>query len=195
VTLRFGQRLRDAIQFGPRAVDDLIRSFDPSLADHHRRVAQLAVTIGREMGLSRSSVTGIELASSIHDIGVIGAVEDLDGIRATGGPGHPSAGTSIVEGVHFPWPIETMILQHHEHLDGSGYPNGLRRDKILFASRVITVADTVVTSSEAGMPSSAVVDQLRSGCDARLDREVVDACLAVLSRPLVRDGVVEPLVS
>ncbi len=196
VALRFGDRLRTALQFGPQAVDDLVRTYDPGLADHHRRVARVAVAIGQRIGLSRDTLTGIELASSIHDIGEIGASERPDRhLAATrgGSLGHPAAGASIIDGIHFPWPLRAMILQHHEHPDGTGYPNGLRRDETLLVSRVITVADAAVTLAEQRRPPCDASDRLLDGRGTTYDPDVVDAYLAVPATVLAPDGTAQPL--
>lgn len=197
VALRFGERLRSALQFGPRAVDELVRSYDPDLADHHRRVAHVAVAIGRSIGLSGDTLTGIGLASSIHDIGEIGAPGTPDTCPATGrafSSEHPHAGATIIDGIRFPWPLRTMILQHHEHADGSGFPNGLRRDETLLASRIITVADAVVLVSDRRPPSLQASDQLLCGRGSVYDPDVVDACLAVYAHVLRWDGPAPPRV-
>ena len=198
VAVRFGERLRTALQFGPRAVDELVRAYDPDLADHHGRVASVAGAIGRSMGLSLDTLTGIELASSIHDIGEIGATEAVDDDSYPGrtfSSGHPHAGASIVDGIHFPWPLRTMILQHHEHADGSGFPNGLRRAETLLASRIISVADAVVLVSERRLPSLHASDHLLCGRGSVYDPDVVDACLAAHAHVLGPDGPAQPLAS
>ena len=108
--------------------------------------------------------------------------------------GHPSAGASIVDGIHFPWPLQAMILQHHEHSDGSGYPNGLRREETLLASRVIAVADAAVTWSDQRRSPCDASDQLLRGRGSAYDPDVVDACLAVRAHVLAPDGTAQPLV-
>jgi response regulator RpfG family c-di-GMP phosphodiesterase len=88
-----------------------------------------------------------------------------------------------------------MILQHHEHPDGSGFPNGLHRDAILVASRIIAVADAVVIVAERHLPSSHASDQLLGGRGSTYDPDVVDACLAVRAHVLAPDGSTQPLAS
>jgi len=198
MSVQFGTRLCTALQFGPQAVDDLIRAQDVALADHHRAVADLAVAVGRELGLSGDAVTGIELASTIHDIGVIGSprrldIEHGDGWDASGE--HASLGATIVDDFRFPWPIGTMILQHHEHTDGSGFPGGLRQQEILFDSRVVAVADAAATMTARGIPPTAAARRLAADCVSHYGTDVVAACIAVLVHRPLPDGVAEPLAS
>ena len=190
----FRSRLRATLEEGPEAVDRLIRSYDDAAADHHLAVAGLAADIGRRLGLAPDTVRGIELASSIHDIGEIGTC-DADG---TGGPGtpahrlsiHPGAGAAIVDGVRFPWPVAVMILQHHERLDGSGYPDGAGGPSILVSSRVIAVADAVVTRSDQVPTLAVALELLIAGRGIRYDAEAVDACLTLVPNPSPGIGLV-----
>ncbi len=123
---------------------------DPYTAGHQRRVAKLASAIAQEMGLTEDEVDGIRLAGIIHDLGKIyvpaeilskpGHISDIElSIIRT----HPQVGHDILKTIAFPWPIALMVQQHHERLDGSGYPLGLDRKDILLGARIISVADTV----------------------------------------------------
>ncbi len=182
----FSSRLRATLEDGEAAVNRLIRSYDAAVADHHLAVAGLALGIARSLGLSSEASRGIELASSIHDIGDIGMVV-ADGtvsrtVQWRPDALHSRAGASIVDGIRFPWPIAVMILQHHECMDGSGYPNGVDGRVILPSSRVISVADTVVTRSDEVPSLDAALELIDAGRGTRYDADIVDACLALFPR-------------
>jgi HD-GYP domain-containing protein (c-di-GMP phosphodiesterase class II) len=183
VSTTFHTRLRATLEEGEEAVDRLLRSYDPSLADHHRNVVDLAVSIAGLLGLPQHDVRGIGLAASIHDIGVVGdpAMTDPDHRTTVFDPAsaHARTGATIVDGIRFPWPIQAMILQHHEHIDGTGRPNGLDGDAILVSSRVITVADTVVTRSPSVPTLHDALAKVVDGEGTCFDADVVDACLGL----------------
>jgi putative nucleotidyltransferase with HDIG domain len=177
----FHAKLRITLEEGEEAVDRLLRSYDPSMADHHRAVADLAVSIANRLGLPQHEARGIGLAASLHDIGIIGdpGMIDPDDRTTPYDPtsAHARTGATIVDDIRFPWPIQAMILQHHEHLDGTGQPYGLDGDAILPSSRVITVADTVVTRSTEVRSLDMALAELAEGRGTRFDADVVDACL------------------
>ncbi len=163
---------------------------DPYTAGHQRRVAEVAATIGEELGLEATIIDGIRTAAGIHDIGKISVPAE---ILSKPGPlsppeyelvkQHAEAGYNIVAGIDFPWPVAEMIRQHHERMDGSGYPRGLRDKDILMGARIIAVADVVeaMTSrrpyhSAAGLVEDALgeIDRDRG---TLFDDDVVEACL------------------
>ena len=194
-TVSFGVGLRNAVQPGPVAVNDLIRFFDGEPADHHRDATWHTAAIGRVLGLPGDANNGIEVASSLQDVGQIGVlVQDVVN-RSTGETDsavHSSAGAAIIDDIDFPWLIGTMLPQHHEHVDGLGFPSGLAQDHILLANRIIHVADAVTTMRELGIGHDVISHLLRSGRGSKLDSAVVDACLAVLPEAPLSDDAVEP---
>ena len=162
---------------------------DPYTAGHQRRVAELAVAIAREMGLPEEKVHGIHLAASIHDLGKIhvpaeilakpGQLSDIEFMLIKT---HPQAGNDILKDVYFPWPIADIINQHHEKLDGSGYPHGLKGEQILLESRILTVADVVeaMASHRPYRPTLGIevaLNEIERGRGSAYDPAVVDACL------------------
>lgn len=166
---------------------------DPYTAGHQRRVAALAYAIGREMKLDAQRLEGIYFGGMMHDIGKI--VVPTDVLADHGNLGadswstirlHPAAGYKIVKSVHFPWPIATMILQHHEKLDGSGYPNGLMGDDIIIESRIITVAD-VVEAIQSARPyrdakgMTTALDEITRWSGIKYDAEAVAACRRLIT--------------
>jgi HD-GYP domain-containing protein (c-di-GMP phosphodiesterase class II) len=142
--------LEESLEQTIAAVAALVEIRDPYTAGHQRRVAALAGAIAVAMSLPEVVVKGIRLAATIHDIGKIYVPAEI--LSRPGGLSplelrfirtHPQIGHDIMKDVRFPWPIATMILEHHERLDGSGYPSGLAGDAILLGSRIIAVADVV----------------------------------------------------
>lgn len=164
---------------------------DPYTAGHQRNVAQLAGAIAREMGQGERFIEGVILASLVHDIGKIVVPAEIlskpgrltplefDLIRV-----HPEAGSSILRSIELPWPLAEIVRQHHERLDGSGYPNGLSGEAILKEARVIAVADVVeaMASHRPYRPALGVdraLEEISSGRGSLFDEQVVDACLAL----------------
>lgn len=177
--------LRSAIA----AIAATIEARDPYTAGHEHRVAEIARVIATEMGLDDDTVDGIELAATIHDIGKIAVPSD---ILSRPGPLHPAefelvkthsrAGHDIVAGIVFPWPIAEMILQHHERLNGTGYPDGLRGEEILIGARIIAVADVLeaMGSHRPYRPSLGVyraLEEIDKGRGTIFDPDVADVCL------------------
>lgn len=162
---------------------------DPYTAGHQRRVAEIAAAIGEELGLDASSVEGVRTAASIHDIGKISVpAEILSKPGRLSGPEldiikqHAETGYGIVSGIDFPWPVAEMIRQHHERLNGSGYPQGLQGGDILVGARIISVADTVeaMTAHRPYRPGhglDAALDYIQSARGHLLDEDAVDACV------------------
>jgi PAS domain S-box-containing protein len=171
-----------------------VEARDPYTAGHQTRVADLAVAIAAEMHLSKEQVEGIRMAGIIHDLGKIkvpaeilskpGKISNLEyGIIKT----HPQVGFDLLKEVDFPWPIDQMVLQHHEMIDGSGYPQGLKGDEILLDARVLTVADVVeaMASHRPYRPALGIekaLDQIMQEKGTQFDPVVVDACLKIFKQ-------------
>jgi PAS domain S-box-containing protein/putative nucleotidyltransferase with HDIG domain len=162
---------------------------DPYTAGHQRRVADIASAIAQEMGLDSSTVEGVRTAASIHDIGKISIpAEILSKPGRLSGPElelireHAETGYQIVAGIDFPWPVAEMIRQHHERLDGSGYPRGLEAGDILLGSKIIAVADIVEAMTahrpyRAGYGIDVALDHIRKESGRLIDGDAVAACL------------------
>ena len=174
----------------------IVETKDPYTAGHQQKVAELAELIARELGLTPDRVQGLHMAAMIHDIGKIyipaeilskpGQLTriEIDMIRT-----HPNFGAEIVKTIPFPWPLAEMILQHHERLDGSGYPRGLKGDEILLESRILMVADVVeaMATHRPYRAARGLIQALQEIQDFRgryYDPEVVDACLTVIRQGL-----------
>jgi PAS domain S-box-containing protein/putative nucleotidyltransferase with HDIG domain len=171
------------------AIASMAEARDPYTAGHQRKVAELAGALATELGLEDNVVEGIRLAGNIHDIGKVsipaeilvrpGELRPLEWEMVKG---HPQVGSEIVRDIEFPWPVAEMILQHHERLDGSGYPRGLRGEEILLGARIIGVADTVeaMSSHRPYRPAKGLeagLDEITKGRGTLFDPPVVDACL------------------
>lgn len=162
---------------------------DPYTAGHQRRVAELSVAIATEIGVDRHDIEGVRIAAKIHDVGKLRMPSEIlnkPGQLSRNELGllreHARAGFDIVQGIDFPWPIADMILQHHERIDGSGYPSQLVGDEILLGARIIAVADIVdaMSSHRPYRPSRGVAAALRHiehERGKRLDAGVVNVCV------------------
>ncbi len=141
---------KKAMEGAVEAMAHTIETRDPYTAGHQRRVTKLAVKIAEEMGLEEGKIEGIRMAGTLHDIGKIyipaeilskpGIISEAEyNIIKT----HPKVGADILKSIEFPWPVSDIVRQHHERIDGSGYPNGLSGDKIMIEAKVLAVADVI----------------------------------------------------
>jgi HD-GYP domain-containing protein (c-di-GMP phosphodiesterase class II) len=186
-----GSAQEDSVQ----AIATTVEMRDPYTAGHQQRVAQLSVAIARELGLSPDRIHGLHLAAIIHDLGkihvpaeILSKPGELSRLEFELIKTHAQIGHDIIKDVVFPWPIARMLLQHHEHPDGSGYPNGLVDADLLLESKILTVADVVeaMGSHRPYRPTlgiDAAVDHVKDKRGAWYDPAVVDACVR-----LVRHG-------
>jgi len=173
------------------AIAATVEARDPYTAGHQHRVAGLSAAIAEEMGLSASSIEGIRLGANIHDLGKIGVPAEiltrpsrLNSLEYELVKTHPRVGYDIVKNIAFPWPIADMILHHHERLDGSGYPDGLRGDEICIEARIIAVADVVEAMAShrpyrSSLGSDAALVEIARSRGRLFDPTVVDTCLAL----------------
>ena len=171
----------------------MLEQRDPYTAGHQLRVAALAKEIAKTMQLSEQQVQGVYLGALIHDIGKIKVpAEILASPRALTLfefgliKEHPQSGFEIVQEVPFVWPIKEIILQHHERLDGSGYPHGLKNDEISLEARIVAVADTCEAMSShrpyrPAKPLDMALNELKRHMGILYDKEAVKACLKVFN--------------
>ncbi len=174
------------------AIAATVETRDPYTAGHQRRVAALASAIAREMGLTEDRVHGLYLAASIHDLGKIripAEVLSKPGLLNTFEyelvKTHAQTGYDIIKDVQFPWPIAQMVLQHHERLDGSGYPQKLKGEQILLEARILAVADVVEAMSSyrpyrPGLGLDAALDEITKKRGVLYDPVAVDSCTVLL---------------
>lgn len=147
---RSAEQLQRSMEATIQAVAGTVEMRDAYTAGHQRRVAELATAIARDLGLAQNQVHGVYLAAVVHDLGKIRVPAEilskpgkLSHIEFELTKAHPEAGYDILKDVDFPWPIAQIVFQHHERLDGSGYPRGLKGDEILLEARILMVADVV----------------------------------------------------
>jgi len=184
-------QLQDSLEDTVRAIATIVEMRDPYTAGHQVRVADLAAAIAKQLGLSEEQVHAIHLAGIVHDLGKInipaeilskpGKITDLEfGLIKV----HPQAGYNILKGINFSWPIAQMVLQHHERLDGSGYPQGLKSEAIMLEARILAVADVVEAISahrpyRPGFGIEVALEEIIKNRGKFYDPQVVDACLAI----------------
>jgi len=185
--------LREALGGTIEAMALTVETRDPYTAGHQRRVSNLARAIATEMGVSEDQIQGIRLAGVIHDIGKIsvpGEILSKPGKISKNEFGiikeHPQVGHNILNTVDFPWPIAQIVLQHHERMDGSGYPDGISGENIILEARILAVADVVeAMASHRPYRASLGIDiALREILKNRgffYDPNVVDACLRLFN--------------
>jgi putative two-component system response regulator len=186
------KKLRGSLLDFIAAIGATVEMRDPYTAGHQRRTADLAVAIARELHLREDQIEGLKLASVVHDIGKIRIPAEilckpgrLDDIEYNLIKQHPVSGWEILKPIEFPWPIAEVVKQHHERLDGSGYPAGLKGDEILLEARILAVADVVEAMMShrpyrPGLGIEAAMTEITQHQGQLYDAAVVDACLRVL---------------
>ena len=167
----------------------VVEKKDPYTAGHQRRVSDLARAIASDMDLSEEKIEAIRTAALLHDIGKIripaeiltkpARLNDMEFFLVKA---HPQIACEIIKDIEFPWPITDIILQHHERLDGSGYPQGLKDDEILLEARILAVADVVEAMSfhrpyRPSLGLKKALEEIERNRRKLYDPDVVDACL------------------
>ncbi len=187
------ENLKKVMNSTVQAITTTIEKRDPYTSGHQQRVADLSRVIAREIGFSENEIEGIYIAAAIHDIGKISLPAEilskpipLSDIEISLIQAHSQTGYDILKGIDFPWPIAEIVLQHHERLDGSGYPRGLVGDDILIAARIIGVADVVETmaSHRPYRPSIGIdkaLEEITQNKGVLYDPQVVDVCLEIFN--------------
>jgi len=182
-------KLRSTLKASIDSLASAIEMRDPYTAGHQERVTRLARAIAVEMGLAEERVEAIEIAGVIHDLGklyvpaeILSKPTKLTELEYAMIKMHAQAGFTILSKIDFPWPIAQIVHQHHEFVNGSGYPRGLAGKEILLEARILCVADVVeaMSSHRPYRPSLGISTALEEIAQKRgilYDREVVDACL------------------
>lgn len=187
----YSAQLQQSLEGTVHTIAGMVELRDPYTAGHQARVGSLAAAIAEQMGLPKEQVQAIHLASSVHDLGKIqipaeilskpGKLSDIEyRLIMT----HAQAGYDILKDISFNWPIAQMVLQHHERLDGSGYPQQLKGDAIMLEARILGVADVVEAMSShrpyrAALGMEAAMQEISELRGVLFDPQVVDACLAL----------------
>ncbi len=182
------ERLREPLGRTVEVLASALELRDPCTARHQRCVTQLACAIAEEMGLAEEQTERLRMAALIHDVGKIqvpaevltkpGALTDAQFGLITS---HPQTGCDVLSSIDFPWPVGQIVLQHHERMDGSGYPAGLAGEEIILEARILAVADVVeaVTSHRPYREALSVdraLQEISRSKGTLYDGEVVDAC-------------------
>jgi PAS domain S-box-containing protein len=197
-TKKMEEKIRESLSGLQKAFSGIIQVLstvsekrDPYTAGHQTRVADLTRAIAQEMGLPPERVEGLRLAGTIHDIGKVSTPAEilskpsrLTNIEFDMVKSHPQVGHDILCDVDFAWPLAEMVLQHHERMDGSGYPRGLKGDAILLEARILAVADVVeaMASHRPYRPAlgiEAALEEIEKNSGILYDSDVVSACLGL----------------
>jgi PAS domain S-box-containing protein/putative nucleotidyltransferase with HDIG domain len=183
------EELSNAFEGTIEAISLAVEIRDSYTAGHQQRVSDIAVSIAREMGIEKDRIIGIQWGAKLHDIGKIGTPAEIlakptrlsdDEFNLI--KQHARAGYDILKGIKFPWPIAEIAYQHHERLNGTGYPQGLKGDEICLEARIVGVADVMeaITAHRPYRPALGIDVALKEIKDKRgefYDANVVDACL------------------
>jgi len=183
------EKLKKTINAIIETISKIMDTRDPYTAGHQTRVTKLAVRIAQEMSLSPDKIESVKIASLIHDIGKIGIPSEiltkptkLDAIEFSFIKKHPEIGFTILKDIDFPYPIAQIVLQHHERNDGSGYPQGLKRENILLEAKIINIADVVEAMSShrpyrEALGIDVALDEIVRNKGILYEPRIVDVCV------------------
>jgi PAS domain S-box-containing protein len=189
LNLQASEKLQESLEDSIDAIASAVETRDEYTSGHMKRVAELSFAIASELNLAEDIKHGIQLAASIHDIGKIaipvqilvkpGKLTDIEYMLIQT---HVQAGFDILKNIKFPWPIAEMVLQHHERMDGSGYPQGLKGDAILLGARIIAISDVIEAMSmnrpyRFVLGLTAALAEIKLGRNTLYDAQAVDACV------------------
>ncbi|MCX5839237.1 MAG: HD domain-containing protein [Deltaproteobacteria bacterium] len=175
------------------AVAAAVETRETGKKGHHERVANLARAIGMELHLTREQIHGLGVAALIHDVGkitipaeILGKPTRLNAAEMAQVKTHARFGYDLLKDLVFPWPVARIVLEHHERMDGSGYPSGLTGDRLLVESRIMVVADMVdaVSCPRSYRPARGIevaLYDIKGYRGIRYAPDVVDACLTLFN--------------
>ena len=187
------ERLSTALRATIEAMSKTMEWRDPYTAGHQKRVASISMSIGRQLGWDNERIQALYMAAMVHDIGKMAVPSEiltkpsrLTDLEMQMVQGHVEAGYQILKDIPFPWPIADMVYQHHERLDGSGYPNKLKDEQICEEARVLAVADTIeaMATHRPYRPARGLVaamEEIKAEAGEKLDSKVVDAAFELLA--------------
>jgi putative nucleotidyltransferase with HDIG domain len=185
------QKMQRALEGTVQALSSIIEKKDPYTAGHQNRVAELAVAIGREMGLSEERLEDLRFASLLHDIGkihipaeILNKPYGLNKVEKSLIKTHPRIGYEILKSIDFPGPVPEIVLQHHERIDGSGYPDGVSGKDILVEAQILGVSDVVESMSSkrpyrAALGVKSVLKKIKDSSGILFAPAVVKACVKI----------------
>ena len=188
------ERLANSLRATIEAMSKTMEWRDPYTAGHQKRVALISMAIARQLGWSNERIQALYMAAMVHDIGKMAVPSEiltkpshLTDLEMQMVQGHVEAGYQILKDIPFPWPIAEMVYQHHERLDGSGYPRGLKGEQICEEGRILAVADTIEAMAthrpyRAAKGLSAALVEIKAESGEKLDPEVVEAAFQLIKR-------------
>lgn len=192
---RYVERLASVMLQTVGVITEISSMRDPYTSNHERNVAELSAAIGRRMGLDEHRLEGLRVGGLLHDIGKIAVPAEilvkptrLSPLELAMVREHPTIGHGLLRAIDFPWPVARVANEHHERMDGSGYPQRLQGDQICLEARIVAVADVVDSMSShrpyrAALGTAAALAEIEGHAGTRYDADVVAACAAV-----IRDG-------
>jgi PAS domain S-box-containing protein len=191
ISAGYNEQLKTALMNTVEVATIISEMRDPYTAGHERRVGQIARDIGEELGLDEKMQEGLMISGYLHDIGKVGIPSEIlskpgriSSVELLLIQGHAQASYDILHRMKWPWPVAEIALQHHEHIDGTGYPNGLKDKAILLEAKIIAVADTVEAMSShrpyrAALGIDKALDEIQFGRGRKYDPLVVDSCISL----------------
>lgn len=194
------KRMNDIVNGVINSLSSTVDARDPYTAGHQKRVAQLAIAIARSMGLEKTVISSIRMAGILHDLGkiaipaeILSKPSTLSDIEFSLIKTHPQVGFDILKNINFPTPVAMIVYQHHERMDGSGYPLGLSEDDILPETKILTVADVVEAMSShrpyrPGLGMDKALEEIKKNKGRFYDPDVVDACLKTAAENFTFNG-------
>jgi len=190
---RLLQEIHDALAGTVHIVSDTVEIRDPYTAGHQRRVTRLACAVGTKLGFPEERIDGLRVAGLLHDLGkmsipaeILSKPTRLTEIEFALIQSHPQVAYDLLKSIHFPWPIAEIVLQHHERMDGSGYPHGLKGEEILSEATILAVCDVVEAMAahrpyRAALGVDAALEAITKNKGELYSEDVVDACLQLFA--------------
>jgi len=197
------ERLSDALRATIEAMAKTMEWRDPYTAGHQKRVASIAMAIARKLHWSEEATQALYMAAMVHDIGKVAVPAEiltkpthLNDFEMKMVQEHAETGFQILKDIPFPWPIAEMVHQHHERLDGSGYPKGLKGDQICLEARVLAVADTIEAMSthrpyRPAKGLNVAMEEIKAEAGLKLDADIVRAAYSLLEEGTILQDIVE----
>lgn len=194
------KKIRQALKSVVQAIAMAVELRDPYTAGHQARVADISRIIAKEMGIQNGDglLEGIRIAASIHDIGKLAIPSDilskptkLTETEKSLIEIHPLKGYEILKEIDFPWPVAEIVYQHHERMNGSGYPRGIKGKDIHIGAKIIAVADVLeaMSSHRPYRPAIGIekaIEEIRKGKGKLYDKDVVKACLMLYKKGVIK---------
>jgi putative nucleotidyltransferase with HDIG domain len=199
------ERLAGALRSTIEAMSKTMEWRDPYTAGHQKRVALISMALAKKLGLESDAVQALYMAAMVHDIGKVAVPAEiltkpthLTDLEMKMVQEHAETGYQILKDIPFPWPIADMVHQHHERLDGSGYPKGLSGDEISQGARILAVADTIEAMSthrpyRPARGLASAMEEIRAEAGSKLDTKVVDAAFELLKEGNTLQEIIESI--